>query len=325
MSIESPTEKDNLIKWSGLRRHFFEVYWIVLRLSESPLAAWVSYALSFPKKGAPSAAIRMSLFDTESQKCLQNFETAYPMSQVMMDREIPYVQVGESSIFHKGCRGLLQKGRDSVEWDFSSDSVTKTLRHFSSHTLYNLPIKTKILTPHPQAFYHGSLRYNHKTYTFNQASGHQSHAWGSTLPPLWQMVHCHQFQEDPEAFLEGVGFQHTWAKLKWAPFTLSLKTSTLSCRIFSILRPSVMHPNSWHFEFTKGRRKIIGHIFAPESQFSSFIAQTPSGEERDVRETPLADCRIEILKRSGLHWTLEKVLTAKGSCALQVGRIIPRI
>ncbi|HEC35881.1 MAG TPA: hypothetical protein ENI39_05035, partial [Anaerolineae bacterium] len=201
------SERDNVTRWDGRRRGFYEVYYLKVNDLVSGTALWVRYTLLAPQRehGGPVAELWAIFFDRNDPARNLALKRTYPAVRATIGRDPFCFRVGEAVLRHHRAGGGLADEAGSITWDLAWEPSRETFYHLPRPALYQggFP-KTKVLAPNLSVRMQGAYSVNGVTYHLENAPGHQAHLWGTRQGRRWTWGNCSAFVEDPTAVFEGL-------------------------------------------------------------------------------------------------------------------------
>ncbi len=278
----TPQERDNLTRWDGHQKDFYE-----------------AYTLKWNDPSGASASIRYSLTGievlfSETQEKIE-IRQPFPLKDFRIEKDFFYFSAGDSAIFQSGARGEITDEENTFSWELKFQEPSQSLRHYPT-LLYHAGVpRLKSLAPRFSTKISGEFKINDRTMTLQEVPGYQSHQWGAALPSSSVWGHCNAF-DDPGFIFEGFSAP---------PFTILFflwegKLYSFNSPTQWIKNKSEHSPDRWHFEAGTKDLLFVGDLHA---------------------ESPLtltADLKIQILKKEKWGWEAIKTVTAQSSAAFEV-------
>lgn len=318
----SSQEKDNLTRWNGSRKGFYEVYYLKWNDPTRGIAAWLRYTLLSPRTRPPEASLWGIFFDAKDPKNNLAIKRTFPAAEARIEREIFYFGIGPSAVFDRGARGTLSDEKNRLAWEFKFGEGL-TLRHFPS-PLYATPFpKTKFLAPYLSTRLTGEFTVNDRTFSLENVPAHQAHLWGTQHAASWIWGNCNAFAEDPDFCFEGLSVKVPVGARTAPPMTLLFfywdgKFYSFNSPFRWFSNKSWNELDRWHFEAGTKDLKFVGDVFSSPEQMVGVRYEDPDGSERFCHNTKVADLRIQVLKKTGSGWACLKTLSAERTCAFEV-------
>jgi hypothetical protein len=210
--LRDAKERDNLLRWDGRRRGWYEVYYLKWNDPKTETAAWVRYTMTspLPGRGKPYCELWGIFFDAaRPERCLA-LKDRFPISLFSWDSDRFLVGVAEAELAQNSCHGALadEAAGHRLSWDLKFDSATPSFHHFPHEKMYALAFpQTKVLSPHEFCRFSGELVADGRKITLAAAPGQQTHIWGAKHAHRWAWGHCNSFAEEPDAIWEALDTQ----------------------------------------------------------------------------------------------------------------------
>lgn len=197
-------ERDNMVTWDGKRKPYQEAYFLKFNLAEEKKAVWLRYTLLVPKKGigSPTVSVWAMIFDQEDTEKQFALKHTSQNEEWVIDRDIFFFQIGDSSIYNTGMRGDISDGHHRVSWDIHYNAAQETVYQYPSF-FYALPLpKTKVLAPNWNLLLNGYVEIDGQTFSLSDVPGTQMHLYGLGYSEQWSWGHCNTFFDAPGACFE---------------------------------------------------------------------------------------------------------------------------
>lgn len=335
----SPAERDNLPKFDGKRRGFYEVYFIEVQDRAKTSGLWIRYTLRSPinPRDEPVAEVWGMYFDRAAPKRSFAVKQSVPFAMATLERERLWFSVAGCELTHSGCRGVIEKDGKRLAWDLTWDSGP-SLVHFPYPAMYSGPLpKTKVVSPHFDLRANGSYTAHGEVKRLDGEPGQQSHLWGTQHAKRWIWAHVNTFEEEPRAVFEGLSAEVKVGPLTAPPLTMFALRYKGEQYLFNSPRDLVKTNESrtdtpghvktywpvsrWIVGGGNERLRFRGELWADLSQYVGVRYTDPDGSGLVCCHSKVANARLEILSRSGDGWRVTGTLTAHGAAALEfVGR-----
>src|SRR4051812_40195678 len=147
-------------------------------------AVWIRHTVHKRPDEALTASVWFTMFDVDAAA-----PTATKATFPSGDVEAPlggYIRVGAVSLTPGGARGVLTVPADEVAWDLSYIDRAGAFRHLPYDFLYRTRLpRTKLLSPHPDARFSGSVTVNGETFELDEWPGMIGHNWGAEHAERW--------------------------------------------------------------------------------------------------------------------------------------------
>lgn len=306
------SESNNLVKWNGKEKPFYEIYYLKLNDPSLGAALWLRYEIVSSVSEPPKASVWAMFFNSlVPQKNLALKETV-SMAETVYRRKNFYLNIGGASLSNNSAGGILHDAKNSIAWDLNWIPSKKTYKHYP-WPLYHLPWPpTKIVAPNLAVPAGGWFSINGLKYEIRSTALHQGHIWGRGYAKQWAWADCGVFAEDKQAVVEllarpSFGFGY-------------LRTGGEAVRF--IVRGGY-EPTLWNFEGRKFSTKVIGKIVTHPQNIIGVTYEGPSGEKRYCYNTKVADGLVDIYKRKKGAWSHTQRLTSVGTTAFEIVEASP--
>jgi len=295
-------ELDNMVRWDGRRRPFFEAYYLVFHVPDLAKAFWIRYSLLAPRRdlGPPSASVWAVAFGS-GQGPVAVKETIMA-EQATLDRDIFFLQAGESAIYNNGARGRVVSGGHELRWDlqFLPNEASVALYPAS---FYVLPIpKTKFLSPNWSVRLSGEVCVDGVKIKLQDVPACQAHLWGSEHAERWAWAHCNAFTEDADAVFEAVSGQIRIGKKILRPLTSMalrlgdgrmLRFNRLTQLWFNRSRYQV---EGWELEGHRGHYRLKAAFTNRPGEMVGVTYTDPGGSKLYCYHSGTSDLHVELFE-----------------------------
>ena len=317
-------ERDNLLRWDGIRRGFYEVYYLKWNDFRSNTAAWIRYTLTSPVEsvGAPYCELWGIFFDISDPK--QNFavKQRFPISRLGWSRNRFRVDIAEAHLDQNSCRAEIvdPKTGHEMSWEMAFLSNTPTYRYFPGERYYSggFP-KTKGLSPHVHGFFSGTLIADGRKIEILNAPGQQTHLWGTQHAQRWAWGHCNAFAEDDNAVWEGLD-----AQVKLGPvvsphmslFYLYLdgEHHCFNHPVQWVTNKSKWELGRWQAMFKNDKLICEAKIRCDYDEMVAVTYMDPTGEKLWCNNSKVAEIELRV---TGVDGKRIKTLTSRHGCAAE--------
>lgn len=319
----SQAEKDNVTRWDGARKGFYEVYYLKWNDTEAGTAGWIRYTLDAPQKGPPLPSLWAIFFDAKDPTRNVALKHTVPLSDLRIERDLFYFGLGPSAIYQMGARGEIADDSHRISWELKFDDEGISLRHFPSLLYYGGFPRTKFLAPHLSTRISGEFNVDGRPLTLKGVPAHQAHLWGKEMAHSWAWSNCNTFREDPSFCFEGLTAQvQTGGRLS-PPLTLLFFLWEGKLYRFNSPRQwfrnkSTYQLDRWVFEAATDNLLFAGEIFSRPEKMVGVRYDNPTGGNRYCHNTKLADIKLQVMRNEKGGWKTVKTLTAQDSVGFEV-------
>lgn len=319
-------ELDNMVRWDGKYRPFYEVHFLKCHPFESDLSLWVRYTLLAPHRdlGPPSASVWAVAFGAGPNKRPLAAKETWAAEQALIDRDIFYFQLGDCAIYNNGARGRAASGGHEIRWDlqFVPNETSELLYPFS---FYHLPFpKTKYLAPNASVRMNGEFWVDGEKFRLVDAPGCQAHLWGTQHAERWAWSQCNQFHEDSQAVFEALSGQVRVGKKLLRPLTaISLRLGNGLALRFNRISQLIFNESSydfsrWELSAHRGHYRLKIALTNRPAEMAGVTYTDPDGSARYCYHSESADLELWVYETSRRGDRLLHHLTAPRSAAFEV-------
>ena len=307
------SSRDNLIRWNGKERPFFEVYYLKVNDPTAGIGLWLRYTLTSKTCSAPEAAIWAIFFNANDPGKNVALKETVGIKDVVYRRGRFDINIGGAVLKNDSASGSIKQGGNYIKWELNWQPSEKGFRYYP-WLLYHLPWpSSKVVAPHLSTKADGWIEINGVKFVLNSAPFHQGHIWGKELSREWAWADCSAFAEDGSAVISLIanprlGFGY-------------VKTSQLKKRFRIRGKYSL---TGWEFKGQSFTLKIMGRIIAKPNDIIGITYQDPSGSERYCYNTKVADAVVDIYKKQKGKWVCMQRLTCAKAMAFEVVKSTPR-
>lgn len=318
-------EQDNVTRWDGVQRGFYEVYYLKVNDLSSGTALWLRYTFLSPqaRRGNPVAELWAVFFDRRDPRRNLALKRTYPVSRATIGRDPFVVRIGEAELRHDRAVGALAGEAGHITWDVGWTPSAEPFRHFPRPGLYEggFP-KTKVMAPNLSVAMRGTYTVNGVTYWLHDAPGHQAHLWGTRQGLRWTWGNCNAFVEDPTAVFEGLSAQVAVGPLPSPRLTVCAFRYRGQWYFFNglsrwLTNDSRSQLGSWQIAAQGAGMRFVGRV---ESRIEDLVGvqyTDTDGSHLYCHNAKVGDMVLVVYRREGLRWSLADTLTAHGTAAVE--------
>jgi len=334
-SIVGSKEQDNLLRWDGKKKGYFEIYFLKWNDEQSRTAGWIRYTLTSPlaRVGPPRCELWGIFFDVENPEKNFAVKQRYSIDRLSWNRDPFSVRIADAELSTNACHAAIadEDRGHSFEWDLTFDSTTPTYYYFPWQVLYKTAFpKTKVICPHPDARFSGKLVADGREITLHNAPGQQEHAWGAAQHGVrWAWGQCNIFKEDPSAIWEGIDVLLNVGLRLDARFKLFyLKAGERTYR-FNALHQWVLNRSRWdlgHWAFEASSRdaRLTGEVTSRFDDFVGVTYEEPDGGTLWCNNSKVSSVRLQLSRPDGSP--IAELTSNQGCAAEYVDRkIYPQV
>ncbi len=316
----------NAVRWQGKRqRGFYEVWYFTCVDPSSGDAYWFRYTIDAPEHG--EVEIGLWAFTTPAKEprsglALHDRMTLARFADKSTEEKGFRIEAGKYYLERNRATGKVGTGDRSVEWDLKWQPNGIAFQHVSP-TLTAIGLAQSAVNSGNLAIeVDGTIKIGGKQVKVTKWPAHQSHTWGKRHVDGWAWAHCNAFVEDKTAVFEGVSarvkrlgfalplatplfFRHGTDEHSWASFTGAFANR------------SSFGEGRWDFEAEDQSILLKGFVTAPSEKVLSVEYHDPSGPFY-VQHATGGDMTLEVWRRIGLRWDLERKLTSTGTTCFEI-------
>jgi len=323
--VLTQAERDNVTRWDGERRGFYEVYYLKVNHVPSDTALWARYTLLAPQEGMgePVAELWAIFFDRNDPTRNLALKRTYPLARAAIARDHFEFRVGEAVITHRSAVGGLAGEAGTLTWDLAWEPCTETFYHFPRPSMYGEGFpKAKALSPNLAVRMRGSYTVNGVTYRLADAPGHQSHLWGVKQGLRWTWANCNAFVEDPTAVFEGLSAQIKLGPVPSPALTIYGFRYQGQWYVYNSIRNwltnrSRSQVGAWEIEARGQEKRFVGHIRSRLENLVGVEYTDTDGSKLWCHNAKVGDMTLEVYQREGRRWAHVDTLTSQGTTAVE--------
>lgn len=297
------SEFDNLTRWNGREKPFYETYYLKVNEPSLGAALWIRYTFLSPVNSSATASVWAVFFDSRNpSRNLALKETVFMNEAVFLKSKFS-LDIGGAVLDNNSASGSLKNERGHIAWNIAWRPTDSSFRHYPFF-LYFLPWPaSKVVAPNLNAPSAGWFEVNGVKYQFSSVV-HQGHVWGKSYSKKWFWADCGMFKEDKSAVLELI------AK---PPFGLGyLKFGGEKIRFIASGDYSL---TGCEFKGRNFSTKIAGKIST--ENIIGITYQDPNGGERYCYNTNVGSAIVNIYKKCGRKWQFFAELASQCTTAYE--------
>jgi hypothetical protein len=324
---------DNLPRWDGSRRGFYEVWYLKLNHRESRTALWLRYTTLAPvASGEPVRGQVWAVhFDPGAPERNVAGLSTWPGDQVRFGGG-SIVQVGDACFADGRLSGTVAAGELEISWDLAYEPNVTTFHHapWVARGLGLLP--TTVCSPNVDIRMEGTFRVGSRAFRCTGEPAQQGHIWGRRHGLRWSWAHCNAFEGAEGAVFEGVTAQTKLAGLESPLLTAILIRLDGIDHVFNspwrlLTTRSDHRLGAWSFVVVDGDRRFSGAVTArPEDMVG--VAYTDTDLTRlYCHNAKVGSMELTVEERRAGGFRPVRTLVARGTVALEyVDRVAdPRV
>ena len=296
----------------------YESFYLKASHPSQPLAIWVRYTVHKKPDGEATGSLWFTLFDSRDNGP-RAVKTSIPAPVAPPGS---YLQIGDALIEPgRACGSATGHGRLAA-WELEFESSAAPLHHLPRPWMYRSPLpRTKLLTPHPDARFRGSVEVDGRVVALDGWCGMVGHNWGAEHAERWIWLHGGDFTGgDGEAWLDVA-----LGRIRVGPITTPwVANGVLSLdgrrhRVGGPQRVSTTEvreaPDRCEFCLTGQHLTVQGVVGAERRHFAGWIYADPDGSQHHAVNCSVADMTIALSTPGHPPRTLEAV----GSAVYELG------
>ncbi len=263
------------------------------------LAFWIRYTIFSPDRHPEEGIGELwaVFFDGEAGKHVA-LKSEFPLNKCSFSHSSFDVQISDSILREKECRGRIKNSQGTIEWDLSYDCSEEPLFDFPESMYYGSLPKAKVLVGYPLSRFNGFMAVNGKRIDLRDWMGSQNHNWGSKHTDNYAWGQVAGFPESPGTFLE-----LATARLKIGPFWIPALTPIVLRhrgseyklnRLAKAFRRASFGYFFWDFHAESPEIRLKGRITAKREDFVCLRYYNPPGGFKYCLNSKIASCRLEI-------------------------------
>lgn len=313
----------NAVQWSPAVRGHYEVWYLTIHDPVTRRAFWLRHTLHAPTDGRPGHAALWAFTFEPGGGGAQALDR-YPM-EAFSDAGANGLGLGPASYGPSLSRGEVGEGANRVAWELQLEpGPFGGFRHMPTKLFKIRLAGSSVSTPHLSLSVSGWIEAGGVRTKLERACGEQGHVYGRRHADRWAWAHVHRFDGDDDAVLEGVSAQVRKLGVLIPPASALCLQVGEDRLAWSRTRElwttrSRFELGCWELEARKGDRLVRARVSAPLEAFVSVEYEDPSGERVFCNHTETADVDVDVLRRSGSGWAVERHLEARGTTAFEYG------
>jgi hypothetical protein len=320
------TELDNIQRWDGARRGFYEVWYLTLSHRPSQTGFWIRYTLEAPLHDDPYAQLWFARFDARAPGRTFGIHQNVPIAALSSQAQPFAVRIGPDELGHGSARGRVAGAGHEASWDLSWQPCAETHHHLPELMYRRGGLgETTVLSPNLDIALHGSITVDGQRYELAGEPGGQTHLWGRKHANAWAWAHCNAFVDRPGACIEALSVDLVRARLplpRLTLFTLYLDGQRHRFTQFrQLLATGAEHAPGRFLLHGRSRDLRIEASFTcrPEDMLVAPYVD-PDGAPCWCVNTEVADVRVVVHERAALgRWRKRDVLEAPRLGHFEVG------
>src|SRR3954447_11835647 len=177
----------------------YESFYLKACHPTEPVALWLRHTVHKAPGASATGSLWFTLFDSRARGPWAVKQTFAGPSTSAAE----YIRVGEASLTAATARGRAEGRGHTAAWDLSYESRSEPLFHLPRPWMYRSPLpRTKLLTPHPDARFHGRLEVDGEEVDVAGWRGMVGHNWGAQHAQRWIWIHATGFDDDHTGWID---------------------------------------------------------------------------------------------------------------------------
>lgn len=321
------TVEDNLARWDGTRRGFYEVWYATWNDPVTRDGFWLRYVIEAPLAGVGEPYGQLWFARCSSRDPARSFgiNRKFPIASVTTGRD-PLIAIGAARLGHDHARGALSGNGHAVEWNLTWTPGARTLHQLPAVMYRRGGLgETTVLSPSVDVALAGELVVDGERLPLAAAPGGQTHLWGTKHAHAWAWAHCNAFDDRPGAALELLHVRLIRKGVKLPPMTIAtlrLPGEDLAFNRFDqALLGGRADTSTGRVKFRAGglSARLDGELSCTPADLVRAHYHDPDGEERFCHFTAVGDLRLTLSRRVRGRWTAVDELRAPRRAAFEIG------
>ena len=296
----------------------YESFYIKATRPGGGRAVWIRYTIHKRPGAALTGSVWFTMFDAGAPVPIAAKAT-FPHDAV----ESPpggYIRVGEASLAPGAARGAFAVPEVEVGWELSYADRAEVFRHLPYDFLYRAPLpRTKLLSPHPDARFSGSVTVNDETFVLDEWPGMVGHNWGAEHAERWIWLQANEFR-GADGYLDAALGRIRLGSLTtpWIGNAM-LRLDGVSHRLGGLerIRSTKVAESPTACEFALGGAgvRVRGRVSAEARNVVGWVYADPVGPEHHTVNCSIADLDLTVERRGAPPRTL----ACRGAAAYELG------
>lgn len=296
----------------------YESFYIKATRPGGGQAIWIRHTVHKAPDDELSGSIWFTLFDHDAPG-----PRATKLTVGAGEVSVPagaYIKVADALLEPGGARGEADAPELAVSWDLSFEPGPEAFRHLPYERLYSARLpRTKLLSPHPDARFFGTLRVGGEELELDGWPGMVGHNWGAEHAERWIWIQANEFREAEGFFDAALG------RIRLGPLTtpwlgnavLHLDHERHRLGGLDRIRSTRIddEPTACGFELTGKGITVRGRVASEPRNFVAWAYADPAGPEHNTLNCSICDLELTV-ERKG---TSSRRLDCIGAAAYEIG------
>lgn len=319
------TLPDNLCRWDGRFRGYYEVWYFTMNHQALGWGFWFRYTIEAPLAPAalPHSELWAFAFDPKQPGRHIALKQTYSMEKFDQGAGQPHiVRIGDHAFGADFLSGSVANAQHRIGWDLRFEPSPTTYQHVPAFLRACVPLKTRVCSPNLDARFRGTVQVDDRTIVFENEPGCQSHIWGRKHAEAWLWLHCNAFGSD--TVIEALAARPK--VLGWTiPLTSSIYVQSQGqrYRFNSFQVRNEPGPGQWRFEAINAQARLRGHASCAPEKFVQVTYHDPDGELSYCCNSEIANCRLELEPRGARRAHAPAEFTAHGTAHFEIAARTP--
>jgi hypothetical protein len=275
----------------------YESFYLKAARPDGGLGVWIRHTIHKRPGADPTASIWFVLFDAEAPAPTATKKT-FPASELSAP-EGAYVQVDGARVEQGRAVGGVSTEVLNAKWDLEFEDRGEAFHHLPYGWMYRAPLpRTKLLSPHPQAYFSGRLTVSGREIELERWPGMIGHNWGAEHAERWTWIQAAGFAGDDSYFDIGAG------RIKVGPWTTPwiangmLRVDGRAHRLGGLdrVRSTEIHDSPTECSFRIPGKDVVvrGRVHAERRRFVGWVYSDPDGGEHNTLNCSISDLELNV-------------------------------
>lgn len=326
------TVSDNLARWDGARRGFYEVWFVTWNDPATRDGYWLRYVIEAPLPGVeePYGQLWFARFADDPARSFA-INRRFPIASVATAREPFGVTIGAARLGHDFARGALSGDGHAVEWELGWTPGARTLHQLPGVMYRRGGLgETTVLSPNVDVALRGAVVIDGERRPLDGAPGGQTHLWGTKHAHAWAWAHCNAFDDRPGAVLEVLHARLVRRGVRLPPMTIATlrlpdREDLAINRFDQAIVGGRAELATGRFRFRAGglTARLDADLSCAPADLVRAHYFDPDGEERWNHFTAVGDLRLTVSRRVRGRWQEVDELRAARRAAFEIAQPQP--
>jgi hypothetical protein len=319
----------NVLQWDGEAGHY-EVYYLSATDRASGLGLWIRYTMHAPLNGPAECALWFMAMERDGSRYAR--KATFPIAELQTEAEPFRVTLAGADLSDRGMAGAV----DDAAWELLWEPSLPAAEHVHPLIRRTGVAKTLVVLAHPDLAVSGTVRFDGRDFTLDDARGGQAHVWGSKHAARWTWAHANDLRGldgEPRAgtYVDGVSAFVPRLGRELGPSTpvvgrFAGDEFRSTSPVWVVRNTSRFGLTSWRFEARDGGRRLVGEVDAPRDTLLGVTYHDPDGEPAYCYNSEVASMRLFVWDRTSrgrFGWTLRDTLLADGTAHFEYAQRAP--